>query len=214
MATALSGHVSHHTPYNQDVLHSTNYPDRRRRTRHDIPGQVRLLTFSCYKRRLLIEQLDAWRLVTDGIERSRNKHGFNLLAYVIMPEHVHLMILPRPDDPTVSNILTTIKQSSSKRAIAHATKHQPRLLESMIDVQPNGRSSHRLWQRGGGHDRNLWNPQRIWDGIEYLHRNPVRRGLVTRMDQWTWSSATAFRCGTNEPLRVDLNAMPSVVRTR
>ena len=214
MASALRGHVSHHTPYNLCVPPPSTYPAKRRKVHHDIPGQARLLTFSCYKRRPLIEQLDAWRFVTDGIERSRIKHGFQLLAYIIMPEHVHLMILPSHDAPTVSNILTTLKQSSTRRAVAIAERSHPRTLESMVDSQPNGTSSRRLWQRGGGHDRNLWKPDRIWNAIEYLHANPVRRKLVARATDWHWSSAAAFRNGKTEPLRVDLDSVPQIVQSR
>jgi putative transposase len=214
MATALRGHDSHNTPYNQDMPTNPAHPARRHRVRHDIPGHARLLTFSCYGRQPLIDQLHAWSLVTNAIGRARDKHRFKLLAYVVMPEHIHLMILPLHDNPAVSGILTTIKQSSAKLAITLAHRTHPNLLNSMTDTQPNGRSSVRLWQRGGGHDRNLYKPETIWDAVEYLHGNPVHRSLATTADDWRWSSAAAYRHGATEPLQVDLDTMPAFVRIR
>ena len=52
-----------------------------------------------------------------------------------------------------------------------------------------GCQKHRFWQRGGGFDRNMWNPKAIYDAIEYIETNPVRAKLVTSPHEWNWSSA-------------------------
>jgi putative transposase len=48
---------------------------------------------------------------------------------------------------------------------------------------------HRFWQPGGGYDRNITSSETLLAMIEYIHANPVRRGLVARMEDWEWSSA-------------------------
>jgi len=58
----------------------------------------------------------------------------------------------------------------------------------MMDVQPNGTFSYRFWQRGGGYDTNLWTRKIIAGKIGYIHENPVKRGLVARVEDWKWSS--------------------------
>ena len=62
-------------------------------------------------------------------------------------------------------------------------------VEAMQDVQPNGKIHYRFWQRGGGYDRNVFEPATVLQMIEYVHNNPVRRGLVEKATDWIWSCA-------------------------
>ena len=62
-------------------------------------------------------------------------------------------------------------------------------LQRLRDEQPNGTVHHRFWQRGGGYDRNLTSAEALRAVIDYLHANPVRRGLVASAEDWEWSSA-------------------------
>jgi putative transposase len=157
---------------------------RRRLKRYDTPGQARFLTFSCFQRLPLLTR----RWTTEAIERARDKHGFHLWAYVLMPEHVHLLILPMPSQQEVGPILSTLKMSVSVRAVRWAKEHSPEFLERLADVAPDGSVTHRFWQRGGGYDRNLWSPKHVWEAIDYIHGNPVKRELCGRPDEWEWSS--------------------------
>jgi putative transposase len=143
-----------------------------------------------------------------AIEQARHKHAFDLWAYVIMPEHVHLLICLRSDAYSVSRILGTIKQPVAKRAILFVTREAPQFLPWITDRQPNGRESLRFWQRGGGFDRNLWTPRHIWSTIDYIHANPVRRGLCALDTEWAWSSARAYQGVQASPLSVDVDSLP------
>jgi hypothetical protein len=58
----------------------------------------------------------------------------------------------------------------------------------MTDQGSDGQMPLRFWQRGGGYDHNLWSPDRIWEKIDYIHANPVRRALVSYAKDWNWSS--------------------------
>ena len=78
----------------------------------------------------------------------------------------------------------------------------------MLDRQPNGNEHYRFWQRGGGHDRNLNEPKAIWAQIEYIHNNPVRRGLCRRPEAWPWSSAADYAGTGKGPLTLDLESLP------
>ena len=91
----------------------------------------------------------------EAIEKSRLRHQFDLWAYVIMPEHVHLLVWPRLPGYSISAILGTMKQSVAKRAVAFIQRHAPEFKGVLEDRQPNGKCSYRFWQRGGGYDRNL-----------------------------------------------------------
>ena len=93
-----------------------------------------------------------------------------------------------------------MKQSVARRAISWLKKNAPEYLQQMEDVQPNGEIKYRLWQRGGGFDRNLRSIRDVREKIAYIHQNPVRRGLVEREADWHWSSAVAWTTGMDEPI--------------
>ena len=135
---------------------------------------------------------------------------YDLWAYVIMPEHAHVVLLPR-EQVRISSILTTIKQSSSKRALHWVRQNAPAFLAQMADVQPNGTRHYRFWQRGGGYDRNLRTVQDVHEKIGYVHANPVRRGLVSEPDEWQWSSCRAWTTGENRPIALDRESLPPLV---
>ncbi|MBD3673730.1 MAG: transposase [Planctomycetaceae bacterium] len=75
--------------------------------------------------------------MVDAISLSRSKHPFDLWAWVIIPEHVHLVLWPHTD-VRISSILTTMKQSVSRRTILWLKKHSPEYLSELCDQQPNG----------------------------------------------------------------------------
>ena len=126
-----------------------------------------------------------------------------------MPEHVHLLLRPH-DGVAISGILSAIKQPVAKRAVLWAKREAPAVLEVMADRQPNGECSYRFWQRGGGYDRNLWTPADIHEKINYIHRNPLRRGFVERVEDWRWSSWHTWECGKNDLLPIDRETIPAL----
>ncbi|MCA9093927.1 MAG: transposase [Planctomycetaceae bacterium] len=175
--------------------------------RCDEPGDAHALTFTCFKGQPFLAKDRSRQWMVDSIERAREKHQFDLWAYVIMLEHVHLIIRPREHHYSISSILTSLKSSVSKRALTYVEKFAPAFLSRMEDLQPNGKITHRFWQRGGGYDRNLTESRTILSTIDYVHANPVRRSLVSRPIDWEWSSAVE----TLEPgagkIRLDLESL-------
>jgi putative transposase len=71
-------------------------------------------------------------------------------------------------------------------------------------TRKRGKKTERLfWQSGGGYDRNVTEPRTLREMIDYIHLNPVRRGLVERPEDWKWSSAAWFLGVGDSPLRLD-----------
>lgn len=98
---------------------------RKRCIRYNVPGHAHELTFSCYRRRPLLKSERASSLLADAVARARLAHRLRLLAYVFMPEHVHLLLWPKEADYSVSAILKSVKQSVSRRVVAHLRDHNP-----------------------------------------------------------------------------------------
>jgi putative transposase len=146
--------------------------------------------------------------LAEAIDCARKKHDFLLWAYVFMPEHVHLLICPRPNVYDVSKILESIKLSVARTAVPYVRKNAPTFLSSMLDQQPNGRTHYRFWQRGPGFDRNITSEQTAVAEIEYIHANPVRRGLCEKPTDWHWSSAADYAGLRSGPLAIDFHESP------
>ena len=144
----------------------------------------------------------------EALDKARNKLHFKLWAYVIMPEHVHVLLLPLAPGAEIAPILKAVKQSVSRKAIAHLRANAPEWLERLKVTRPTGRVEHRFWQQGGGYDRNINNPATARKVIEYIHNNPVRRGLVDTPTEWEWSSARWYAGETDVKLRIDSHSAP------
>lgn len=163
--------------------------DRSRRRRgRDEPGHAHELTFSCYRgdRFLAADRTRDW--LAESLERARAKHDFALWAFVFMPEHAHLIIHPHRTGTTIAAILQSIKQPVGQRAVAFLKAQAPEWLPR-ISRQRGGAWEHLVWQSGGGYDRNIVEPATLAAMLDYVHLNPVRRGLVERAVDWRWSSA-------------------------
>ena len=183
----------------------------RKKVKHYDNGEPHFLTFSCYHGLPLLSK-DLTRLwFIDALENARRKHGFHLWAWVIMPEHVHVLLWPpyqlisREPDSTqgrIEGILSSLKQPVGTKAIAYLREQAPDYLRR-LRVMNTHRTYHRFWQAGAGHDENVSDPAALWALIDYVHLNPQRRGLVKRPNEWNWSSARDWEGLACETLKVD-----------
>ncbi|TWT44840.1 Transposase IS200 like protein [Phycisphaerae bacterium RAS1] len=153
------------------------------------PGHAHELTFCCYRRYpfLRADRTRQWFL--NALQMARRRFPLELWAYVIMPEHVHLLLWPTSADVDIGAVRKAVKLAVSRRAIAHIREYHPEWLERLRVTWPDGRVEHHFWQAGGGYDRNLLREDAVWAAIDYIHANPVRRGLCRIPEDWEWSSA-------------------------
>ncbi len=124
-------------------------------------------------------------------------------AYVIMPEHVHLLIPPRDRNDEMRRILAALKAPASRAAKVFLQQEGDEEWFQRLTAKHGKRETFQFWQPGGGFDGNLWNEKTIEQVIDYIHANPVRRGLVERPTDWRWSSARAYAGDNEVPLRID-----------
>ena len=155
---------------------------------YELEGDAHYLTFSCYRRIPLMSKDRSCQWFLDALRNARTKHDFHLWAWVIMPDHAHLLIWPQLKKYKMGPILRSIKQPVGIRAIQYLRKHSPTFLRRLHVINKN-RTYYRFWQPGGGYDGNEVEPAAIHEIIEYIHNNPVRAGLVQRAIDWKWSSA-------------------------
>jgi putative transposase len=176
--------------------------------RSDEPGKAHALTFSCFRRRPFLSRDGSRRWFVDALDAARRDHHFHVWAYVIMPEHVHVIVYPTEPEYSISDFLSDVKLPVTRKALAHVRRNAPMFLPRMRDRQPNGDVHYRFWQRGGGYDRDLKETQTILNEIDYVHANPVRRGLAATPVDWEWSSARFFIGREDVPLQPDVETIP------
>jgi putative transposase len=172
--------------------------------RYDIPGHVHFLTFSCHQRLPLLTN-DVWRgWLGEAVRNACDALEVALWAYVFMPEHVHLMVHPGREGYRISQFLYHVKRPFALRVVGRLKEDHSPLLRQLRVVE-GGRGMLRFWQRGGGHDLNLWTMKKVVEKARYCHCNAVKRKLVKQPEQWRWSSFRWLELGRreNEPLRVD-----------
>jgi putative transposase len=100
------------------------------------------------------------------LERVRRNYGFHVLGYVVMPEHVHLLVT-EPERASLSVAIQMLKQMVSQKL--------PR------------RDGTAFWQVRY-YDFNVWSTAKRIEKLKYIHRNPVKRRLVSEAGDWKWSS--------------------------
>ena len=162
----------------------TAEPIYKRMKRWEVTGDIRFVTFSCERRLPLLANAAIRDVLAAALTTAKARFKFELFAWVVMPEHVHLLLRPRDEMP-LDRILNYIKKSVAQRVIARWKELDARILRTI--ARPDG--SPRFWQKGGGFDRNVRDEPELMKEIGYIHRNPVKRGLVERAEQWKWSSA-------------------------
>lgn len=176
---------------------------RKCRKSFDIEGHAHELTFSCYRRMRLLNHDRTREWFADSLERSRSELGFLLLAYVIMPEHVHVLVFPRSPECTVARILKAVKEPVSRRAVRWLRDRDTNSLARLRVEYSSGRVEHHFWQPGGGYDRNIYTARALARSIDYIHLNPVRAQLVKHRTEWPWSSARFYAGVEDVPITMD-----------
>ena len=134
---------------------------------------LHFITFSCHNREPLLGTPEARDVFQRTLETVRRWYGFCVRGYVVMPEHVHLLI-SEPERSRLSTVLQMLKQNVAREL---------RL--------PEGSP---FWQERY-YDFNVWSETKRVEKLRYIHRNPVRRGLVKRPEDWKWSSFLHYATG-------------------
>jgi putative transposase len=174
--------------------------------RFNTPGDPHFLTFRCYRNRKFLKYDRTRKYVVRAVLAARYKHRFDVWAYVIMPDHLHLLIAPDEENYSMSEILKSIKQPVARKAINYLKENRSailRFLETGLE-----RPEYRFWQDGGGYDRNVDSAEVLGEIMKYIHLNPVTQGLVENSEDWCWSSANEWINDIPGPISIDKKSFP------
>jgi putative transposase len=133
--------------------------------RYQQGGDDHFITFSCYRREPYLDTPASRDIFLDSLEVTRRRYNFHVLGYVVMPEHVHLLLgEPLDREISLSSAIQALKVSVAKR----------------LPQRP-------FWQ-SRYYDFNVVSRDKRVEKLKYMHRNPVVRGLVERPEDWVWST--------------------------
>ena len=135
---------------------------------------LHFITFSCHHRLPLLCSAQARSLFEQALEDVRRWYGLFVTGYVVMPEHVHLLV-SEPERGKLSVAVQMLKQNVARR----------------IGVPSQ---LPRFWQRRY-YDFNVWSEAKRIEKLKYIHRNPVTRGLVAKPEDWPSSSFRHWATG-------------------
>ena len=143
--------------------------------------QLHFLTFSCYGRRANFMNHRSYAYFECALERVRRSYGMCLYGYVVMPEHVHLLV-SEPERETLARAMQSLKQSVARTLAL--------------------RGKDPFWQ-ARYYDFNVWSEKKFVEKLRYIHRNPVARGLVKRPEDWLWSSFRHYLTGVEGTVEIE-----------
>jgi putative transposase len=126
-------------------------------------GGLHFLTFSCHGRLPYLASESACELFERSLEATRRRYVLFVFGYVVMPEHVHLLV-SEPRRGMLDRAIQALKTSVAKQ------------------------SSQRPFWLARYYDFNVRSEAKRIEKLRYIHRNPVARGLVNRPEEWKWSS--------------------------
>jgi putative transposase len=162
-------------------------------------GDLHFLTFSCYHRLPLLNTALSRNVFLKTLGRMRERYKFLLVGYVVMPEHVHLLISESAKG-TPSVVLKALKQCVA-RDLRRGSRggSAPQLA---LPFAKNTAQLPRFWQTRF-YDFNVWSARKLREKLDYMHNNPVKRGLVKNPGDWIWSSFLFYETGQPGLVTVD-----------
>ena len=182
--------------------------------RYFAPGQLQFITSSVYRRRRLFDSLRLRGLFVEVLRQWRQVTGFLLIGWVLMPEHFHLLIKPEPAEST-SAILQELKKRSAQQIIPILSANQQhawcRAMLAGFRLPPTVHcdSYYRVWNRRF-YPYGVYSHEKRLEKLNYMHNNPVKRGLVQSPDEWPWSSYRFYYLNDSSHLSMDRPGLSSI----
>ena len=169
---------------------------RRNLKRYYGAGHLHFITCSCYRRQPLLATPGRCDMFLTVLERMRQRYQFVVVGYVIMPEHIHLLI-SEPQEGNPSIVMQALKLGFTRRIVVEAKRRSDPAQAALLDRVPQ-----HIWQKRF-YDFNVWTEHKRIEKLDYMHRNPVKRGLVESPDLWPWSSFRAYTLGVAGVVKVN-----------
>jgi REP element-mobilizing transposase RayT len=141
-------------------------------------------------------------IVTESLEWCRRNKGLEIYSWVILDNHFHALLAA----PDLARVLADFKRHTARQIIEQLKLEDCKWLLNQLEyfcAAHKAESRLQVWQEGS-HPQEIVSDEMMGQKIDYIHANPVRRGLVTASEHWRFSSAHEWCLGGIPALRCDL----------
>ena len=204
-------HTIRYVHLSQTLLNHFPYPALMTQSLHRFYGgrDLHFLTFSCYHRQPFFDNPERCDLFLQVLERVRRRYRLVVLGYVVMPEHVHLLV-SEPQRSTLSTAIQALKLSFVRSLDGGSVVPMSRKTGETWGTPSVGSSRStssskkpkRFWQ-ARFYDFNVWTEEKRIEKLRYIDRNPVARGLVKSQEEWKWSSVRWYLYRETGPVKIN-----------
>jgi len=147
---------------------------------------------------------DTCGVITSSLSYCRQNKGLKVYAYVVMPTHFHAVVSTN-DPKELSGIIRDVKRHTSReliRVLKECGWHLPLKVFRAAVPGEKGNSEYKVWQ-DAFHPKGIHTEETLRQKIEYVHFNPVRKGLVENASDWMYSSARNYVSGMQTVMEID-----------
>jgi REP-associated tyrosine transposase len=163
----------------------------RKWSNENLPGALHYVTGNFVNRLRVFTHTACCQAFLAELQGINQRWPAKLIAYVLMPDHFHLISNPR--DGRIKEFIGELKSLSAKAII---------ISNPLFKFPDDGDQGHQVWQESFK-AMPLWSGWMIWQKINYIHANPVKAGLVKSAKDYRWSSFSSFYSGDDGPITVD-----------
>ncbi len=147
--------------------------------RYQQSGHRHAINFNCFRKRGILDTAEARDTFLKIFEETREKYRFEVVGYVVMPTHVHVLV-SEPEGHKLSTAMQVLKQRFS------CTRIETEVWEPRY------------------YDFNVYSQRKLIEKLRYIHDNPINAGLVSTYADWPWSSYNAYAGLDPGPVKVTL----------
>jgi len=146
--------------------------------RYHQTGDLHAINVNCFRKRAIFDTPEPRDTFVNILEEGRHKYQFQIIGYVVMPTHIHLLV-SEPENAPLSTAMQVLKQRFSRTRVLEEHIWEPRY-----------------------YDFNVFSSHKLIEKLEYIHMNPVNAGLVNAPTDWQWSSYRAHYHGEAGPVSI------------
>jgi putative transposase len=146
--------------------------------RYHQTGDLHAINVNCFRKRPIFDTPEPRDTFLNILEETRRKYLFQVIGYVVMPTHIHLLV-SEPQNALLSTAMQVLKQRFSRIRVIEEDVWEPRY-----------------------YDFNVFSPRKLAEKLDYIHMNPVTAGLVNAPADWSWSSYRAHYLRERGPVEV------------
>jgi putative transposase len=164
---------------------------------YDEDGHAHFVTFSCFKKRRLLDHDKTKEIVLSVLEKQLTNESAHCFGFVIMPNHVHA-VLWFSETGSLASFMKAWKQQTSFQIKQFFTRGQTRYSDTFDLADP-------IWQ-ARYYDFNVYSERKLQEKLQYMHENPVRAGLIATPSEWPFSSARFYETGESVGVQISYPA--------